>query len=252
MRKKHRRQLLTVALAYLFVFSCGTSTNVWSAASGNYTDLLPIGAASDTTVISRGSGWAVTTLPPTQTFGDSLSRVVNAPMQLYVSTAIANTAAAVTLTAATGASYVGSRTFPQTWLALGRSIRISMGGRYSTTGTPNMTFAVNMGTTAVMTTGAIAGPGTQTNQAWSAQAVVTITTTTATALGLAMQGTYDICLGSGTIGTANNWISFSTNTASAVSIDAGGAFQVNPAFTWGTASTSNSITVQKLIVEFIN
>lgn len=254
MRKKHRRQLSILAVAYAFLLSCGGVNNSWATASGSYTDLLPPGAAANTVLINRGpgSGWAAATMATSQTFGDSLSRVPYTAMQIYISSTVANTTTEATFTSLTGASYVGSRTFPQSWLALGRSIRITMGGKYSTTGAPNMTFAVKLGTTSVMTTGAVAGPATQTNQPWSATAVVTVTTTTATALGLALQGNYDITLGSGTIGTAGNWISFSTYTVSAVSIDAGGSFQVNPSFTWGTASSSNALTIQKLIVEFLN
>src|SRR4051812_19969282 len=136
MRKKHRRQLLVTAMAYLYLLACGTVTNTWAAASGNYTDLLPIGAAANTTVISNGSGWSLTTLAPSQTFGDALSRAPFTAYQLYVTSTVAGTTLASNIVSLGGAFNVGSSTFPASWISAGRSIRFTAKGRYSTTGAP--------------------------------------------------------------------------------------------------------------------
>lgn len=219
----------------------------YAAASGNYTDLLPVGAAGNTTVISNGSGWSLTTLPPTQTFGDSLSRVVNTPFQVYTSSVIANTTVVSTFTALVGQSAVGSTTFPASWVASGRSIRFTSCGIYGTTSTPNWTWAVLLGTTTVLNTGAVAAPLTQTGGWYKAEALLTISTTGASGT---VNGTYNILVSSGGIG--GTVISYSTYTAAAVAVDLTSQLTVNPTFKWGTANTSNTITVNNATVEFLN
>jgi hypothetical protein len=159
MKKTHRRKLFTTAMAYLFLLGSVTlPQNAFAAASGNYTDLLPIGAAENTTVISRGSGWALTTLPATQTFGDALSRVVTT---VYQSTSTANvnaTTTVSTLTAISGQGSVGSTTYPSAWVATGRSIEVEIRGVYSVpaAANENATLTVKLGTTTILNTGAIA------------------------------------------------------------------------------------------------
>src|SRR5690348_18406322 len=74
-KMKKTLRLMVASLMVGFLAGPQIAMQAFAAASGNYTDLLPIGAAGNTTVISNGSGWSLTTLPPTQTFGDSLSRL---------------------------------------------------------------------------------------------------------------------------------------------------------------------------------
>ncbi len=251
MRKKHRRSLLTMAVAYLFLGSIAGSPQLFAAASGNYTDLLPIGAAGNTTVISNGSGWSLTTTAPSATFGDAISRAPYTAFQTYVSSTISNTALVSTFTALVGGTSVGSATVPASWVALGRSIRITTKGYYSTTGAPNFTWAVLMTTTSIVTTGAVGALAGLTNVPFSATALLTVSTTSTAAHGWAMNGSYEIISGSAAIATGN-LISYSTFTTSAVNVDLTSQLIIRPVFTWGTASTSNKLTVNNCIIEFLN
>lgn len=249
MRKKHRRQLFIMALAYLFLGTNASLPNLHAAASGNYTDLLPVGAPANTTVISNGSGWSLTTLPPTTVWGDGLSRLVTTPYQVYVSSTISNTTLVSTFTALVGGTAVGSTTIPAAWVAAGRSIRVTVKGRYSNTSNPNWTWALKMSTTTILTTNAVASPVTQTGQWFSAVGLMTISTAGASGT---MNATYEINVGSGTIGSLPNTISYSTTTAAAVPVDLTSQLTINPVFTWGTASTSNTITVINAMIELLN
>ena len=246
MSKRNRRSLMAVAMAYVVLAWTGS---VSAAASGNYTDLLPVGAAGNTTVISNGSGWSLTTLAPSQTFGDALSR---APMTVYQSTApgtIANTTTVSTFTAtAVISSKVGSTTFPASWVATGRSIRVTTSG-FVTTSTGTWNWSVLLGTTPIMTTGNLVVLGGQTNAAWRATALLTIGATGASGN---VNGSYEILVSSNaSLGTANT-VSYSTFTTSAVSCDLTSQLTVNPTFKWGIATTGDSITANNVVVEFLN
>ncbi len=246
MRKKHRRQLLTLIVAYLFC--AGTNSEIWAAASGNYTDLLPVGAAANTTVISNGSGWSLTTLPVTQTFGDGLSRVVTTVYQSTGPVTIANTVAPSSFTMTAGLGFTGSTIFPLAWVASGRTVRVTAAGRYSTSATaPNWTWDILMGTTTVLNTGAVASVGNQTNQWFKAEALLTIGTTGGAGT---VNGTYTILTTSSS--TGGSVLCYSTTTASAVTVSMGSQLTIAPRFTWGTASNSNTLTANNVMVEFLN
>lgn len=243
MRRKHWRSLFIVAVAYLHLAEC---VNVFAAASGNYTDLLPVGAAGNTTVISNGSGWSLTTTAPSQTFGDAISR---APMTVYQSTAtgtISNTTAVSTFTAL-GQGNVGSRTFPASWIATGRSMRVTVDGTYSTTNQPTWTWALLLGTTTVLNTGAVNSNGGQTNQTFHATGIITVA---ATGAGGTVNGYWEVITSSAS-SFATAPIIYSTQAAS-VSVDLTSQVTVNPTFKWGTQSNSNTITANNVLVEFLN
>lgn len=246
MKKVYKLALVGMMVGLLsgpqFVPSC------FGAASGNYTDLLPIGAASDTTVISRGTGYAVTTLPTSQTFGDALSRLSYTAYQATAAATISNSATVSTITALNQGN-VGSTTFPASWIATGRSIRITSSGVYnSSTTAVNWTWDVLLGTTSILSTGAKAAPISQTGSWFNSVALLTIA---ATGTSGTVNGTYNILVTSGAIGTANV-VSYSTYTTSAVSVDLTSQLVIRPRFTWGTASTSSAITFNNVIVEFLN
>lgn len=252
MKKKHYRQLLRAGLAYLCLFTSATiqmPMAVFGAASGNYTDLLPIGAAENTTVISRGTGWALTTLPASQTFGDALSRSNYTAYQATGPVTFATTATVSTFTAQSGQGKVGSTTFPYLWVATGRTIRVTVKGFFSSVSAPTWTWAVKLGTTTIVNTGAVAGlSGTATKEPFSAVALMTIN---ATGSSGSISGQYEIRVGS----TSFTSLDYSTYTTTAVSCDlsqTSHALVINPTFKWGTSSGSNSITANNILVEFLN
>lgn len=236
------KKLLKLWIIGALIGTLAGPSTLFAAASGNYTDLLPPGAASDTTVISRGSGWALTTLPPTQTFGDSLSRLVDTVYQSTTNVTL-NTTAVSTFTSVPGVGFVGSTTFPATWVAAGRSMRVTIKGNY-TTNTSNWTWGIKLGTTTVITTPAQAAVGSQTSQFFSAVGLITVASTGNTGT---VNATYDIQVTSGTV--PFTVVSYST-AATGVSVDLTSQLTVNPTFLWGTAGSS--ITARNISVEFLN
>lgn len=226
---------------------------MWAAASGNYTDLLPIGAAGNTTVISNGSGWSLTTLPPTQTFGDSLSRVTDTVYQSTNIISVANSAAVSTFTAISGQGKVGSTTFPATWVASGRSMRINARGVLSTAaGTRSWTWGLNLGTTTVITSSAPV-PASISSQAFTMSGLITIN---ATGNAGTVMANYDIFLTTSQpgIGVPNvsNTVSYSTGTSGVVTVDLTSQLTVNPTFKWGAAAAGDAIQFNSVNVEFLN
>lgn len=217
--------------------------SIFAAASGNYTDLLPIGAAGNTTVISNGSGWSLTTLPPTQTFGDSLSRVIDTVYQ-STTAVIINTTSVSTMTALSGQGKVGSTTFPATWVASGRTIEVIVEGDYTTSQAgSNWTWGVNLGTTSVLTTGAVAATPGQSSRFVKAHAIITIA---GTGNAGTVNSVYEILATSGTL--PSTVLSFSTG--STITVDLTSQLTVNPVFNWGTANSS--FTVRNALVKFDN
>lgn len=223
----------------------------YATVSGNYTDLLKPGEVVDRIPYSNGSGYSSVTVAPATTMGDSITRGVSAPYQMYVSSTIASSTTISTFTALVGATSVGSTTFPATWVQSGRSIRITARGRYSTTAAPvNWTWAVLLGTTSILTTGAVPAIAGQTNQYFDASCVLTISTTGASGT---VNGSYSINVSSaGTLGGTANQLTYSTATAAAVAVDLTTQLTVNPTFLWGTSSASNSLTVNNVSVEYLN
>lgn len=246
MKKKHR-QLFTTVMAYLFFLgSVLVPRPVQASASGNYTDLLPIGAAENTTVISRGTGWALTTLPATQTFGDALSRVVTTVYQSTATTSI-NATTTVSTFSALSQGNVGSTTFPADWVATGRSIEVHIRGVYSTPANETGAWTIKLGTTTILNTGALTVHGSQANSSFAASAYLTIG---ATGTSGTMFGNYDIYLASGSTSSGATLLSYSTSTISAVTVDLATQLTVNPTFAWGTGNSS--MTVTNVIVKFLN
>lgn len=239
------KKVIKMGLTSLLVGLLAGPSVIFAAASGNYTDLLPIGASGNTTVISNGSGWSLTTLAPSQTFGDALSR---APMTVYQSTtavAFSGTSGTSTFTALSGLGFVGSTTYPATWVASGRSVRVTVIGSYATNAPVTGTFILKIGTTSVLSSGAISFPGSQDFQYFSAVGVMTIAATGTTGT---VNASHEILLASGTV--PSPILSLSTNTASAVSVDLTTQLTINPTFKWSTATAS--MTVKNVLVEFLN
>lgn len=228
------------------------SPGLFAAASGNYTDLLPIGAAGNTTVISNGSGWSLTTLPPTQTFGDSLSRLIDTVYQSTNSTNVTSTTQS-TFTAISGQGFVGSTTFPAAWVASGRSIRINARGVFSTSaGSQSWTWGLNLGTTTVITSSAPVAASVS-SQAFTLSGLVTVD---ATGNAGNVMANYDLFVTTGfpTIvsTTLSNVISYSTGTSAAVTVDLTSQLTVNPWFKWNAVTTGDIIQFNSVNVEFMN
>lgn len=253
MKKKYRLKVLATVVAYLYLVTGVALPQVHATASGHYTDLLPNPTSAPNIVsgalIYNGYDWSVVTLAPSTVIGDTLSRVSSVPFQVFVASAISNTTNISTFTALVGQTSVGSAVLPASWIQAGRSIRITAKGKYSTSGAPTWNWGVFLATQTIMTTGAQTAPGGQSNQWFSATALLTIASTGTAGT---INGTYDIWAGTITIGVQSNIVAYSTVTASAITADLTTQLTINPTFTWGTASAGNTITFNNVFIELLN
>lgn len=248
--KKTYKTLLAAVLVGLL-----TGPFAWidcrGAASGHYTDMLPnptsAPGVTSGTLYYNGYDWQMTTLGASLTPGDTISR---APMTVYQATAAAtiNATTVVSTITALNQGNVGSTTFPAAWVASGRSIEVTSYGIYSipSGAGSTWTWAVYLGTTPIITTGAVTPPTSQVNGFFKANALMTIAATGNTGTVI---GSYEILVTSGT--SPNSILSFSTGTVAAgTTVDLTSQLTVNPTVTWGTANSS--MTVKNVVVKFLN
>jgi len=136
---------------------------------------------------------------------------------------------------------VGSLVIPANYLRVGRSYKIWMIGRRSATGNPSERLQLKLNGVTVLDTGT-ATSGSATNEVWECRAVLTVRSTGLTGTGAA-NGFYMEQSGSGT-----NDIFGMINTA-AIAIDTTIPQTMSATWTWGVASTSNSITSSNVMIE---
>jgi hypothetical protein len=132
-------------------------------------------------------------------------------------------------------------TIPGNKAAVGDCIKITAAGFYSTTGTPTMRFRVFLGSTAVANTTSFTPTGTSvSNRGWRMEVYIPIRSVGASgtvfAQGFMTLGRSDIV---DFVSTAPTTVNFTTNQA------------VDLRFTWGAASTSNSLTCTLLQIEYL-
>lgn len=151
---------------------------------------------------------------------------------------VANTVTESTLLS----SGVGSLTLPANFLVTGKTVKITVAGVHSATANPNITINIKLGSTTVMTTGIVTS-GNSTNAFFEIHGFITCYTTGAT--GTVWAEGYYVETGGGTG-------RFSMGNSAATTIDTTASQTINVTATWGTASTSNTITASVAMVEFVN
>lgn len=154
---------------------------------------------------------------------------------------VANTTTQTTLYSASG---LGSFTLnPYSFTTIGQGYRIRASGIMSTTLTPtlNITFRINGAD--VISTGAIATTGTISNHVWSAW-VEAVLVTVGSSGTLRAQGEFNY--DNSTHGSIR-WGMASTATTSFNTISGGNTTDITA--TWGTASSSNTITCSNMTME---
>lgn len=157
---------------------------------------------------------------------------------IAVQTADATIANTVTETTLFG-TVVGTLTLPANFLIAGRTIRITMRGHVSTTGTPNLTIRSKFGSTELVTTTAF-NAGTLSNIGWTWTCDITCRSTGASGTVVA-SATF-----AWNNGSQRNAVKTTTTT-----IDTTATQAVNVTAEWGTASASNTITAQLAQVEVL-
>lgn len=145
-------------------------------------------------------------------------------------------------------------TIPGNYLQDGRTLRAKVFGKYSTTGTPTLTFKVRWGGTSgtvIATTAAITTPSSVTNALFDIELL--ITTRSNGSAGTVMANG-EVTLHTGTAGSPTDAaLTAGGQTAPAtVSLDltADTAFTITA--TWGTASASNTLTSLNYVIESLN
>lgn len=140
---------------------------------------------------------------------------------------------------------VGSLTIPASFLIAGRSLRVKLFGYFSTTGTPTLNIKATLGGSTVCTSGAVATSGTISSKYWEIEVLITCRSTGAsgTVIGQGLF-TYD---NSTQAGKAVGVVATATTT-----VNTTGTLALDVTATWGSASSSNTITCSNATVEVIN
>lgn len=145
-------------------------------------------------------------------------------------------------------------TIPGNYLQDGRTMRLRMFGKYSTTGTPTATFKARWGGvtgTVIATTAAVTTPSSVTNALFDVELLITTRSNGSTGTVMANG---EATLHTGTAGSPTDAaLTAGGQTApAAVTLDltADTAFAVT--VTWGTASASNTLTGLNYIIEALN
>lgn len=223
------------------------------------TDLVQFGAGSssqasmnipvqtDRTTPDSGSFWHSTTQKALkfQTTGNGSSGILNVlSSTLFTSTADATIANTVTETTLLG-SGVGTTTLPANFFVPGKTVRVRVKGKIANTGTPTIQIKAKLGSVAVYDTAAI-----------------TMSTITGTTY---FEADFDLtCRTAGSSGTVQGQGKFNYHTAasvlaeiaspstSATTINTTISNVLDVTVTWGTASSSNTITSTNATVEVLN
>jgi hypothetical protein len=154
------------------------------------------------------------------------------------SVTVANT---VTETALSGTG-VGTLTLPANFFVAGKTLNFNMMGFHSSTANPNINIRVKLGSTTVLTTGAVTS-GNGSSNGFEAYGEITCRTTgsSGTVIG---QGVYNEMHSSGAredmVNTTTTTINTTTSQTLSITVE------------WGTASASNTITSTNFSVEVLN
>lgn len=152
-------------------------------------------------------------------------------------------------------------TIPANYLQDGRSLRIKAYGRYSTTGTPTLTFRLRWGGvsgTVIAATGALVTGSAVTSAMWGVEALVQTRSNGATGTVFVIG---DVLVGSATASTVGSATGSSAHdfmgsagitVPAAVTVDltADTAFSISAQ--WGTPSASNTLTGHIYVGESLN
>lgn len=138
----------------------------------------------------------------------------------------------------------GSLTIQKDSLAVGKTFRVSAKGFLSTTGTPTLRLKVKLGSTVILDSGT-ATMATITNESFSLNSEFSV-------YSIGSSGTVN---GQGIMivtGSSAKVIAVPTASGSAITVDSTANQTISVTATWGTSSSSNTITCTNLVVEELN
>lgn len=158
------------------------------------------------------------------------------------SVTVANTSAQTTILGAG----TGSLTIPANFMVAGRALRIIAWGQLSTTLTPTLTVNVKFGSTTPGNSGAVTTAASVSNAVWKMDMLFTCYTTGSSGTAF-LQGMMSYVPTNGAAPLCLNFGNTATTTINTTISNV-----LNLLITWGTASTSNTITCTNVSVEQLN
>jgi len=212
-----------------------------ASAAGNTDGSIRFQTGTAPTSPTEGAQWNDSTQKTLITYLDSIKQ--GHVGCLFSQTATVTVASTDAETTVLGAG-IGTLTLPVNFFVIGKTIRVRAMGIFSDTGTPNITMTYKLGSTTIMSTGAVALAGTISNNSWMAEGLITCRTVGATGTVFG-QGyfEYDESTHAGTrLGMA---------ATAAVTVDTTSTLAVNLTVTWGTNSASNTMSCTNFILEVL-
>jgi hypothetical protein len=220
------------------IFRCvNNSTTVFRVRNGGYAVFSSLTNGS----VLSGDFWLDSTQKCFQYFtGNTVQRI---PSALFTATAdktVANTASETSLVG-TGVGTANTGTFGGGFFVAGKTLRVRVRGYLSNTGTPTLNLIVKLGSVTICSTGAVATITGQSNAGFELVCDLTCRTT----------GASGTIIGEGmfSYGTANGTRLVAT---AAATVDTTAAQLLDVTATWGTASSSNTITAATCTIEALN
>lgn len=173
---------------------------------------------------------------------------LNGLFSAYSTSTASNTTSETSVVATS--SKVGTVTLPANFFVTGKTIHIKASGYYSTTSAPTLNMKINFidstpTTTQILATGAQTATTNASNLFWSIDATITAYSTgsTGTVMGQA------VFINNSSATAAAMWQMVNTTP---ITIDTTKTQQIDITTTWGTQSTSNTLTVTNVTVEAMN
>lgn len=145
-------------------------------------------------------------------------------------------------------------TIPGNYLQDGRTLRLRVFGKYSTTGTPTLTFKVRWGGvtgTVIATTAAITTPSSVTNALFDIELLITTRSNGSTGTVMA-NGEVTLHTGSAGSPTDAAFTAGGQTAPATATLDLTADTALSVTATWGTASASNTLTGVNYIIEALN
>ena len=165
------------------------------------------------------------------------------PYTQGASVTVDTTASETTLLSSTGS--VGGLLLLKNDFTVGKTYRVSGCGVFSNTGTPTLTVKVKLGSTDVLSTGAITTVTGASNREFSFSGLITVKSLggSGTVNG---QGIFVETLATGVS------LNYPMTNASAVTVDTTANQTVNVTAQWSASSASNTITLTNFVLEELN
>jgi len=168
--------------------------------------------------------------------GDAYAALARVLGTMTASATVANSTSETSLLG----TITGGKTLAAGSLVVGKSLRVRAWGVLSSTGNPNLTVRVKLGSTVVATTGAVAQVGTPSQAGWELDGILTCRTTGASGSVFA-QGCFRY--GANLVPLA---------ATAAVTVDTTAAQVLDATAQWSVADAGNTMTATNALFELLN